>query len=100
MADGNAIYRNCKNNSMSFAAEMLRGCFSLPALKELLGHKDIHLTMPYVQVAQNDLQKQDRLAVVDCHRSCAISMPSMSRVDTPQLRHGHSFMGVFRSKGP
>lgn len=46
----------------SFATEMLRGGISLPALKELLGHKDIHMTMRYVQVTQNDLQQQYRQA--------------------------------------
>jgi site-specific recombinase XerD len=46
----------------SFATEMLRAGVSLPALKELLGHKDIRMTMLYVQVTQNDLQEQFRQA--------------------------------------
>jgi site-specific recombinase XerD len=46
----------------SFATEMLRGGVSLPALKELLGHKDIQMTLRYVQVTQNDLQQQYRQA--------------------------------------
>jgi hypothetical protein len=37
---------------------MLRAGVSLPALKELLGHKDIRMTLRYVQVTQNDLQEQ------------------------------------------
>jgi site-specific recombinase XerD len=46
----------------SFATEMLRAGVSLPVLKELLGHKDINMTMRYVQVTQNDLQEQFRQA--------------------------------------
>jgi hypothetical protein len=37
---------------------MLRAGVSLPALKELLGHRDIRMTMVYVVVTQNDLQRQ------------------------------------------
>jgi len=42
----------------TFATEMLRAGVSLPALKELLGHRDIRMTMVYVAVTQNDLQRQ------------------------------------------
>ena len=31
---------------------------SLPALMQLLGHKDIRMTMRYVQVTQQDLQRE------------------------------------------
>lgn len=46
----------------SYATEMLRAGVSLPALKELLGHKDIRMTMRYIQVTQNDLQEEYRRA--------------------------------------
>lgn len=42
----------------TFATEMLRAGMSLPALKELLGHKSIRMTMRYIDVSQNDLQQQ------------------------------------------
>jgi len=42
----------------TYATEMLRNGMSLPALKELLGHRDIRMTMGYVQVTQNDLQRE------------------------------------------
>lgn len=42
----------------TFATEMLRAGVSLPALKELLGHRDIRMTMVYVQVTQTDLQRE------------------------------------------
>ena len=42
----------------SFATEMLRLGVSLPALMQLLGHKDIRMTLRYVQVTQQDLQRE------------------------------------------
>ena len=42
----------------TFASEMVRLGVSLPALKELLGHRDIRMTMVYVAVTQNDLQRE------------------------------------------
>lgn len=42
----------------SFATEMLRLGVSLPALMQLLGHKDISMTLRYVQVTQQDLQRE------------------------------------------
>jgi hypothetical protein len=42
----------------TFATVMLRAGISLPVLKEILGHRDIRMTMGYVQVTQNDLQRE------------------------------------------
>jgi hypothetical protein len=42
----------------TFATAMLRAGISLPALKEILGHRDIRMTMVYVQVTQKDLQRE------------------------------------------
>jgi hypothetical protein len=41
---------------------MIRLGVSLPALMQLLGHKDIRMTMRYVQVTQRDLQREFHLA--------------------------------------
>jgi len=46
----------------TYATVMLRAGISLTALKEILGHHDIRMTMRYVQVTQNDLQRQYQLA--------------------------------------
>src|SRR6266481_9691668 len=46
----------------SFATEMLRLGVSLPALMQLLGHSDIRMTLRYVQVTQQDLQREFHLA--------------------------------------
>jgi site-specific recombinase XerD len=42
----------------SFASEMIRLGVSLPALMQLLGHKDIRMTLRYVLVTQQDLQRE------------------------------------------
>jgi len=42
----------------TFASEMLRAGASLPAVKEMLGHKNIRMTMVYIQITQNDLQRE------------------------------------------
>ena len=42
----------------TFATEMLRAGASLPAVKVLLGHQSLEMTMRYVQVSQVDLQRE------------------------------------------
>lgn len=62
----------------TFATEMLRAGVSLPALKELLGHRDIRMTMVYVQVTQNDLQRQfhrARQALSRLHPELPVNQP-------------------------
>jgi site-specific recombinase XerD len=52
----------CHQLRHNFATEMVRLGLSLPALMQLLGHKDIRMTMRYVQVTQLDLQREFHLA--------------------------------------
>jgi site-specific recombinase XerD len=42
----------------TYATEMLRLGVGLPALMQLLGHNDIAMTMRYLQVTQQDLQRE------------------------------------------
>jgi site-specific recombinase XerD len=42
----------------SYATEMIRLGVSLPALMDLLGHKDIRMTLLYVQITQQDLFRE------------------------------------------
>jgi site-specific recombinase XerD len=42
----------------TFATEMVRLGLSLPALMKLLGHRDIRMTLRYVQITQVDLQRE------------------------------------------
>jgi len=42
----------------TFATEMLRAGASLPTVMHLLGHNSITMTLRYVQITQNDLQRE------------------------------------------
>ena len=42
----------------TWASDLLRRGISLPALKELMGHKDIRMTLRYLKVTQPDLQRE------------------------------------------
>jgi hypothetical protein len=46
----------------TYASEMIRSGVTLPALMKLLGHRDPGMTMRYVEVASNDLQREFRMA--------------------------------------
>jgi site-specific recombinase XerD len=46
----------------TFASEMIRLGVSLPALVQLLGHRNINMTMRYVEVTQQDLQREFHMA--------------------------------------
>lgn len=67
----------------TYATEMLRAGVSLPAVKELLGHRTIEMTLRYVQVTQIDLQREyhrarERMAQVytvpRLHKSSALNL--------------------------
>jgi site-specific recombinase XerD len=74
----------------SFATEMLRLGVSLPALMQLLGHKDIRMTLRYVQVTQQDLQRefhQARQNAVNPHRLPTLALPKdIPSVGLPTIR--------------
>ena len=73
-----------------FATEMLRLGVSLPALMQLLGHRDIRMTLRYVQVTQQDLQRefhQARQNAVLPHRLPTLSLPKgVERADLSGIR--------------
>jgi len=63
----------------TWATEMLRCGISLPALKQLMGHKDIRMTLRYLKITQPDLQRElhkARQRVRDARRGC---QPQVSR---------------------
>lgn len=74
----------------SWATEMLRLGVSLPALMQLLGHKDIRMTLRYVQVTQSDLQREFHLArqnASQSHQLPALSLPTASAsADLPGIQ--------------
>ena len=58
---------------------MLRLGVSLPALMQLLGHKDIHMTLLYLDVTQQDLQRE-----FHCARQKAASLHPIPKLPLPQ----------------
>ena len=74
----------------SFATEMLRLGVSLPALMKLLGHKDIRMTLRYVEVTQQDLQRefhQARQNAAHPHRLPTLALPKdMPSAGLPGIR--------------
>jgi hypothetical protein len=67
-------------NSSRWSFWTLRGLgVSLPALKQLLGHKDIRMTLRYVQVTQQDLQREFHAArqrAAQPHHAPVLSAPN------------------------
>lgn len=74
----------------TFASEMLRLGVSLPALMQLLGHKDIRTTLRYVRVTQQDLQREfhsARRRAAQPHPVPVLSVPnSAASADLPGIR--------------
>jgi site-specific recombinase XerD len=63
----------------TFASEMVRLGMSLPALMQLLGHKDIRMTLRYVQITQVDLHREYHAArrnAAEPHRVPVLSEPN------------------------
>ena len=62
----------------TYASEMIRLGVSLPALMQLLGHKDIRMTLRYVEVTQHDLQREFHAARLQCvsHASLVYTLRS------------------------
>ena len=78
----------------TFATEMLRAGVSLPALKELLGHKSLRMTLVYVQVTQDDLQREFHAArlKLEAHRLPLPLLPV-----TRELNNDPGITGLFQS---
>ena len=63
----------------TYATEMVRLGISLPALMRILGHKDINMTLRYVDVVQLDLQRefhQARRNIASLHSIPQLPLPS------------------------
>lgn len=61
----------------TYASEMIRLGVSLPALMQLLGHKDIRMTLRYVQVTQQDLQREFHTARKNASQPHRLVIPSV-----------------------
>jgi site-specific recombinase XerD len=72
----------------SFATEMLRLGISLPALMQLLGHKDIRMTMRYLEV-QQDVHREFHTArqrAAPTHQVPVLPVPHTTTTDLPGIR--------------
>ena len=70
----------------TFASEMVRLGISLPALMQLLGHKDIRMTLRYVQITQADLHREYHAARRNAgaaHPVPVLSVPNYSDAAGP-----------------
>ena len=76
----------------TFASEMIRLGVSLPALMQLLGHKDIRMTLRYVQVTQQDLQREYNRA-----RNNAAHSHQMPVLPLPENIHGADLPGIHQA---
>jgi len=76
----------------SFATEMLRLGVSLPALMEMLGHKDIRMTLLYVQVTQQDVQREFHQA-----RQNAAHPYRLPTLSVPQVVHTADLPGIMQA---
>jgi site-specific recombinase XerD len=76
----------------TYASEMIRLGVSLPAVMQLLGHKDIRMTMRYLEVTQSDLQHEFRQArhnALQYHDLPQLAVPqnlSTATADLPGIR--------------
>lgn len=74
----------------SFATEMLRLGVSLPALMQMMGHRDIRMTLYYIEVTQQDLQRefhQARKKAGSLHSLPPTPVPhTLTAADVPSIR--------------
>jgi site-specific recombinase XerD len=76
----------------SFATEMVRLGVSLPALMQMMGHRDIRMTLRYVEVVQLDLQREfhrARQSTASLYSIPQLPLPSSTaptRVDLATIR--------------
>jgi integrase len=72
----------------TYGTEMLRAGVSFAAVIKLLGHKSPHMTLEYLEITQQDLQREFRLALSHPRHlapSPTISSGSQPRADLPSL---------------
>jgi site-specific recombinase XerD len=72
----------------TWATEMLRCGISLPALMQLMGHKDIRMTLRYLKVTQPDLQREfynARHNTAQTYRLPSLSVPAAATADLPGI---------------
>jgi len=72
----------------TWASEMIRCGISLPALMQLMGHKNIRMTLRYLKITQPDLQREfynARHNTTQAYRLPTLSVP-VATADIPGIR--------------
>lgn len=67
----------------TFATSLLRAGVSLPALMKLLGHKTANMTLRYVEITQQDLQREFHLATKNPRHLIPLPVAIEASTDTP-----------------
>jgi hypothetical protein len=87
----------------TYGTEMLRAGVSLPAVMKLLGHKSPHMTLEYLEITQQDLQREYQQAQSHPRHltpSRAVSSASPPRADlaslTDSLKNAQHVLEMFR----
>ena len=78
---------------------MLRLGVSLPALMQLLGHSDIHMTMLYLDVTQQDLQREFHNAqkiIASLHSIPQLPLPKTATPQQIDLSAIHNSIAALR----
>lgn len=91
----------------TFASEMIRLGVGLPILMRLLGHKDIRMTLRYVQVTQQDLQREFHKArqhATQPHQVPVLSVIRSTAADLPGIHQAlaatRHLLEMFRRRLP
>lgn len=92
----------------TYATSMLRAGLSLPALMKLLGHHTANMTLRYVQVTQEDLQREFHLArqtpryLIPLPPSTPISDPDLAKAEAVMDRLSSTIrlLELYRQQNP
>ena len=70
----------------TYATALLRAGISLPALMKLLGHRTANMTLRYVQITQQDLQREFHLARTKPRHLLPVSSLSITNLSSLDVR--------------
>jgi len=80
----------------TYATEMIRAGMSLPVLMRILGHRTIRMTMRYVQITQEDVQRAYGIAmesIANRYPLPLVSLPDGSKQSAPPREN---FLGLLK----
>jgi hypothetical protein len=84
-----------KHSRHTYASEMLRAGVGLPAVMQLLGHKTPRMTLYYLEITQQDLQREYQLA--RSHPRHLAPPPRVPTAASPHRADPTSFIDLLRA---